>query len=147
MNLTEHFTYEELIFSEKALRLGIDNKPPTEIYNNLVRLAQLLEQVRKIIAKPIIINSGYRSKLVNDAVGSTERSQHRFGCAADFKVPGMTPDEICKAIVASDIQYDQLIREYDSWVHISIPNNPEHTPRNQTLIIDKNSPKGRPFIS
>ena len=145
MNLTEHFTYEELTFSEKALRLGLENKPPTEIYTNLVRLANLLEQVRKIIAKPIIIKSGYRSKLVNEAVVSTEKSQHRVGCAADFKVPGMTPDEICRAIIASDIQYDQLIREYDSWVHISIPNNPTHTPRNQTLIIDKNSPKGRPF--
>lgn len=146
MNLSEHFTYEELTFSEKALRLGIENKPPAEIYTNLVRLANKLEEVRKAIVKPVIINSGYRSKLVNDAVGSTERSQHRVGCAADFVAPGMTPDEICRAIIASEIQYDQLIKEYDSWVHISIPNNPTHTPRNQTLIIDKNSPKGRPFI-
>lgn len=146
MNLTENFTYEELTFSEKALRLGLDNKPPAEVYSNLVRLAELLEQIRKVIAKPIIINSGYRSKLVNEAVGSTERSQHRVGCAADFRVAGMTPDQICRAIIDSDIQYDQLIKEYDSWVHVSITNNPAHTPRNQTLIIDKNSPKGRQFI-
>lgn len=146
MKLTENFTYEELTFSEKALRLGIENKPPAEIYANLVRLANKLEEIRKVIAKPIIVNSGYRSKLVNDAVGSTERSQHRVGCAADIRVNGMTPDEICRAIIESDIQYDQLIREYDSWVHISIPNNPTHTPRNQTLIIDKQSPKGRQFI-
>lgn len=146
MNLTPNFTYEELTFSEKALRLGLDNKPPAEVYSNLVRLAELLEQIRKVIGKPIIINSGYRSRLVNEAVGSTERSQHRIGCAADFRVNGMTPDEICKAIIASDIQYDQLIREYDSWVHVSISNNPSHTPRNQTLIIDRNSPNGRPFI-
>lgn len=146
MNLSKNFTYEELTFSEKALRLGIENKPPAEVYTNLVRLANKLEEVRKVIGKPIIVNSGYRSKLVNEAVGSTERSHHRLGCAADIRVTGMTPDEICRAIIASDIQYDQLIREYDSWVHISIPNNPEFTPRNQTLIIDNNSPKGRPFI-
>lgn len=146
MNLTEHFTYEELTFSEKALRLGIDNKPPTEVNKNILRLANFLEEVRKVIAKPIIIQSGYRSRLVNEAVGSKESSQHRVGCAADFRVPGMKPDEVCRAIIASEIQYDQLIREYDSWVHISIPNNPAWNPRNQTLIIDINSPKGRQFI-
>lgn len=146
MQLSEHFSYEELTFSEKALRLGIDNKPPTEIYANLVRLANLLEEVRKVICKPMVISSGYRSKLVNEAVGSSESSQHRLGCAADFKVPGMSPDEVCRAIIASDIQFDQMIREFDSWVHISVPNNKEFTPRNQTLIIDINSPKGRQFI-
>ena len=60
-----------------------------------------------------------------------------IGCAADIRVSGMTPDQIVKAIIQSDIQYDQMIREFDSWVHISVPNKPEQTPRNQTLIIDK----------
>ena len=59
------------------------------------------------------------------------------GCAADIRVPGMTPDQVCRAIIESDIQYEQLIREFDSWTHISIPNDPKSTPKNQTLIIDK----------
>ena len=82
-------------------------------------------------------NSGFRCKQLNDAVGSKDTSQHMIGCAADIRVSGMTPDQVVKAIIQSDIQYDQMIREFDSWVHISVPNKPEQTPRNQTLIIDK----------
>ena len=135
--LTENFTLEEMTFSETASRKGWDNTPPKEAQDNLVRVALLLEQVRKIINRPIIVNSGYRCKELNEAIGSKETSQHRKGAACDFKVKGMTPDQVVKAIVASDIQYDQLIREFDSWVHISVPNDIYLTPRNQTLIIDK----------
>lgn len=145
MNLSENFTLEELTHSEVAVRNGWSNNPPPQEEENLVRLAQLLEQVRKLLNKPIMINSGYRSKVVNDAVGSKDSSQHRLGCAADIRVPGMTPNEVCKAIIASDIQFDQLIREFDSWTHISVPNLANQTPRNQTLIIDKLGT--RPFVN
>jgi len=137
MNLTPNFTLAEFTFSETASRKGWDNTPPKEAQDNLVRVALLLEQVRKIINRPIIVSSGYRCKELNEAIGSKETSQHRKGAACDFKVKGMTPDQVVKAIVASDIQYDQLIREFDSWVHISVPNDIYLTPRNQTLIIDK----------
>ena len=137
MNLSKNFTLQELTHSEIAERKGWDNTPPASAYNNLVRLANLLEEVRFLLGKPLVINSGYRCKLVNDAVGSVDSSQHRLGCAADIKVGGMTPNQVVKAIIDSDIQYDQLIREFDTWTHISIPNLPEQTPRNQTLIIDK----------
>ena len=83
-----------------------------------------------------MINSAYRSKQVNDAVGSKDTIQHRLGCAADFRIPGMTPDEVVKTIIDSGIAYDQLIREFDSWTHISVPSNPTDTPRKQALIID-----------
>jgi zinc D-Ala-D-Ala carboxypeptidase len=103
-----------------------------------VRLAEFLEQVKEVLAgKPIIISSGLRTKKVNDAVGSKDTSQHRIGCAADFKVPGMTPDDVVMAIVASGIGYDQVIREFDRWTHISIPNSINFSPRGQALIIDK----------
>ena len=82
-------------------------------------------------------SSGFRCKQLNDAVGSKDTSQHMIGCAADIRVSGMTPDQVVKAIIQSNIQYDQMIREFDSWVHISVPNKPDQTPRNQTLIIDK----------
>jgi len=97
-----------------------------------------LEQVKVVMGgKPIMISSGLRTKKVNDAVGSRDTSQHRIGCAADFRVPGMTPDQVVKAIVASGIGYDQVIREFDRWTHISIPNSEDTSPRKQALIIDK----------
>ncbi len=69
--------------------------------------------------------------------GSKDTSQHRIGCAADIRVPGMTPDEVVKAVRAAGLGYDQVIREFDRWTHISIPNNPEDKPRQQALIIDR----------
>ena len=137
MQLSEHFSLAELTTSEIAVRKGLDNLPDDIALQNLGRLAQKLEEVRKVLGKPIIINSAYRSPEVNSAVGGVKTSQHCFGCAADIKVPDMTPDAVVRAIIASKIQYDQLIREFDSWTHISIPNMPDQTPRNQTLIIDK----------
>lgn len=144
MKLTEHFTLEELTRSEVASRRGWNNEPPEEAKANLLRLAQLLEKVREKIGKPLLINSGYRSKIVNDAVGSKETSQHRSGCAADFHVVGMSPGQVVKLIKDSDIRYDQVICEFDSWVHISVPNNPNMNPREQALIIDKRGV--RPYV-
>ena len=135
MNLTEHFTLEELTHTDHR---EFDNTPNADQINNLERVAELLEQVKKMFGgKPIMVNSAFRSLQVNAAVGSKPTSQHCLGCAADIRVPGMTPDEVVKAIRASDLQYDQLIREFDSWTHISVPNEVRMTPRNQTLIIDK----------
>jgi hypothetical protein len=137
MNLSPNFTLQELTHSDAAVRHGWENNPDANEINNLTRLAELLEQVRKVLGKPIILNSGFRSKLVNDSVGSKDTSQHRIGCAADIRVSGMTPSQVCEAIIVSDIQFDQLIREFDSWTHISVTNNAGDTPRNQMLIIDK----------
>ena len=137
MNLSPNFTLDELTVSQTAARNGWDNTPTASEIANLTRLADLLEQVRTAIGKPILINSGYRSKKVNDAVGSRDSSQHRIGCAADIRVSGMTPDEICQTIKASGIQFDQLIREFDSWVHISVTNHAGEAVRNQMLIIDR----------
>jgi hypothetical protein len=138
MNLTPHFTLEELTASETAERNGWDNSPNDQELANLTRLADFLEQVKVVLnGKPIIISSGLRTKKVNDAVGSRDTSQHRLGCAADFRVPGMTPDQVVKAIVASGIGYDQVIREFDRWTHISVPNSVDTSPRRQALIIDK----------
>jgi zinc D-Ala-D-Ala carboxypeptidase len=137
MNLSPNFTLQELSHSDTAVRQGWENNPDANEINNLTRLAELLEQVRAVVGKPITINSGYRSKQINDAVGSKDSSQHRIGCAADIRVNGMTPNQVCEAIKASDIQFDQLIREFDSWTHISVPNHASDTPRNQMLIIDR----------
>jgi hypothetical protein len=138
MNLTPHFTLDELTVSETAERNGWDNSPNDTELANLTRLADFLEQVKVVLGnKPVMINSAFRSKKVNDAVGSRDTSQHRIGCAADIRVPGMTPDQVVKAIIASGIGYDQVIREFDRWTHVSIPNTDSNAPRKQALIIDK----------
>ena len=137
MKLTPNFTLEELTHSETAVRLGLDNTPSKDVEANLVRLARMLEDVRKVLGRPIMVNSAYRSPQVNVAVGSKPTSQHCIGCAADIKVPGLTPDNIVKEILKTNIEFDQLIREFDSWVHISIPSKFADKPRKQVLIIDK----------
>jgi hypothetical protein len=135
MNLTEHFTLEELTHTDHR---EFDNTPNEQERANLVRVAGLLEQVKSTLGgKPIMVNSAFRCKQVNDAVGSKDTSQHRVGCAADIRVPGMTPDEVVKAIMAAGLPYDQLIREFDRWTHISVTNEETGTPRGQVLIIDK----------
>jgi len=85
-----------------------------------------------------MISSAFRSKAVNDAVGSRDTSQHRLGLAADFKVPGMAPDAVVRALLK--LPYDQIIREFDAWTHISIADKP----RRQALVIDKAGT--RPFV-
>ena len=135
MNLTEHFTLEELTHTDHR---EFDNTPNETERANLVRLAGLLELVKVALGgKPIMVNSAFRSKQVNDAVGSKDSSQHRIGCAADIRVPGVTPDQVVKAVIAAKLPFDQLIREFDRWTHISIPNDLNGKPRGQTLIIDK----------
>ena len=135
MNLTEHFTFEELTHTDHR---EFDNTPNEQELENLKRLAKFLEEVKIVLGnKPIMVNSAFRSKAVNDAVGSKDTSQHRIGCAADIRVPGMTPDDVVKAIIASSLGYDQVIREFDRWTHISIPNIAGAVPRKSKLIIDK----------
>jgi len=127
--MTPHFTLAELTHTDHR---NLDNTPNATELANLQRLAEFLETVKTTLGgKPVMINSAYRSKAVNDAVGSKDTSQHRQGLACDFRVPGMTPDAVVRALL--NLPYDQIIREYDSWTHISIADKP----RGQRLIIDK----------
>ena len=135
MNLSNNFTLDELTHTDHR---QFDNTPNASEMANLVRLAGFLEEVKTAIGgKPVMVNSAFRCKAVNDAVGSKDTSQHRIGCAADIRVPSMTPDEVVKAVIASGIDYDQLIREFDRWTHISVPSTAGDNPRRQSLIIDK----------
>ena len=129
--MTPHFTLAELTATSHR---QFDNTPNEEETANLQRLAEFLERVKEALdGKPIMINSAFRSKQVNDSVGSKDTSQHRTGCAADFKVPGMTPDAVVRAIIAAGLPFDQIIREFDAWTHVSISDKP----RRQALIIDR----------
>ncbi len=129
--MTPHFSLAELTHTDHRL---LDNTPNATELVNLKRLAEFLETVKTTLGgKPIMINSAFRSKAVNDAVGSKDTSQHRLGLAADFRVPGMAPDAVVRALL--HLPYDQIIREYDAWTHISISDKP----RRQALIIDRSS--------
>ena len=129
--MTPHFTLAELTATSHR---QFDNTPNEAETANLQRLAEFLEQVKEALdGKPIMINSAFRSKQVNDSVGSKDTSQHRTGQAADFKVPGMTPDAVVRTIMAAGLPFDQIIREFDAWTHVSISDKP----RRQALIIDR----------
>jgi len=133
--MTPNFTLAELTATSHR---EFDNTPNDAETANLQRLAELLEQVKTVLGgKPIMVNSAFRSKAVNDSVGSKDTSQHRLGCAADIRVPGMTPDAVVRAIIASGLPYDQLIREFDAWTHISVQSDIGGFARRQALIIDK----------
>lgn len=146
--LSEHFTLEELTHTDHRT---LDNTPTTQekciidgkevlvdAVANLPRLAAFLEKLKVVLGgKPIMINSGFRSEAVNTAVGSSNKSDHRRGCAADIRVPGMTPDEVVRAIIGSGLAFQQVIREFDRWTHIAIPTNEGDVPKMSKLIIDK----------
>jgi putative chitinase len=133
--MTPHFSLAELTHTDHRT---LDNTPNDEEKANLQRLADFLEQVKSTLGgKPIMVNSAFRSKAVNDAVGSKDTSQHRIGCAADIRVPAMTPDAVVRALMAAQLPYDQIIREFDAWTHISVPSAIGLLPRRQALIIDR----------
>jgi hypothetical protein len=121
MQISEHFTLEELSFSEAAARLGLENIPSPSVIENLVQTAATMEIIRALLgAMPINVHSGYRSLQVNRAVGGVAASAHCRGLACDFVCPAFgTPLEVARAILSSAIEYDQLILEY-GWVHVGL---------------------------
>jgi hypothetical protein len=133
MNLTAHFTLEELIASDYAIRHGIANVPDAEIYENLQTLAQGLERIRACVGKPIHVSSGYRSPKLNSAIRGSKNSQHLQGLAADIVVPGISAMGLAGIIVQCEdrIVFDQVIQE-GTWVHVSFP-AVDKQPRGQVL--------------
>jgi zinc D-Ala-D-Ala carboxypeptidase len=124
MQLSEHFSREELIASEVAVRSGIDNVPPAEeIEVNLLALAAGLELVRAVLGgKPIHVSSGFRCAALNRAVGGAANSAHMLGLAADILCPQFgSPLEVCRAIDAAGIKTDQIIHEFGHWCHVAFP--------------------------
>jgi zinc D-Ala-D-Ala carboxypeptidase len=134
-NLSEHFTLEELVASDKARELGIDNTPTDEIITALTFLAvNVLEPARTLWGVPVRINSGYRCPELNSnpALGGSTTSEHVLGCAADCVPEGLDLQEAFDAVRASDIPYDQVIFEDRAWIHLGI--HPEGAePRREAL--------------
>ena len=127
MTLSENFTLEELINSTTAKAKGIDNTPSEDVVNNLTNLTtKLLQPLRGIIGKPLIINSGYRSKLLNSAVGGVESSQHILGEAADISFD--SPKKLLGALTRSQLEFDQAIL-YPTFLHLSLKSSGENRKR------------------
>jgi ABC-type multidrug transport system fused ATPase/permease subunit len=135
MKLTDNFRLSEFTNSQTAERQGIDNTPPPAVIEVLRKTAAHMEQVRALLGgNAIVISSGYRSPALNKSIGGAATSQHTKGEAVDFTCPAFgKPADIVKAIKASSIEYDQVILEFNRWVHISFTNKP----RKQVLIIDR----------
>ena len=133
-----NFSMDELTHSDTAARHGIDNTPNDNEKENLYKLAMEMEDVRELLNnKPIFISSGYHCLALNELLGSKKTSSHIKGLAADFTCRQFgTPNEIVFALINSDIPYDQVILEFDRWVHISFCED-EETPRRQALVINK----------
>ena len=132
MYLSEHFTLAEMTVSESAARLGIDNTPDAKTLTNLRRLCAFLEQVRQLVGQPILVSSGYRCVELNNVIGGSHQSAHMRGLAADFNVPGMAPGELARCVADSPLMFDQLILEFDQWVHVGLSATAE---RRQLLTI------------
>lgn len=144
MQLSAHFSLEELTLSNTAIRAGVDNTPPAKVVLCLIHLASVLEVVRQIVnGKPIHINSGYRSLRLNQMIGGSKSSAHVLGLAADIICPEFgTPLELCTALSkeADPLNYDQIIHEYKSWCHIGLAKEGEKA--RQELLTIKSDGKG-----
>lgn len=121
MQLTKHFWLSEFTRSQTATRKNIDNTPSMEIIQNLEKTARHMEQVRELLGGlPIVITSGYRCLELNIAVGGSTNSAHMTGYACDWICRSFgTPREVFEFLKDSEIEYDQLILEFDEWIHIS----------------------------
>jgi zinc D-Ala-D-Ala carboxypeptidase len=126
MNLSKSFTLNELTKSQEATRLGIDNTPNEEHIENLKILCEkILQPIRDFYGMPLSVSSGYRSAVLCEAVGSSAKSQHTKGQAADFEIFGVANKDVADFIV-QNLEYDQCILEFwnenepnSGWVHCS----------------------------
>jgi zinc D-Ala-D-Ala carboxypeptidase len=134
IQLSDHFTLDEMVLSQTAAREGIDNQPGPREVNNLRRVAALLEQVRALLGnRPVHVSSGYRCPALNAKVKGAKNSAHLQGLAVDFTVPAFgTPRQVAEALARSGLPFDQLIYEYGSWVHLGLCEATQ-TPRRQVL--------------
>ena len=128
MNLSTHFLLSEFVESDTARRRGIDNDLPVELYTNAKGAAEMLERIRAHLSSiagkpvPVLITSGYRSLLLNMAIGSKATSDHTQALAVDIKAPAFgSAYAVAQALapVVSVLGIGQLILEFGAWVHVS----------------------------
>ena len=116
------FTIQELTRSTTAQLRGIDNTPSQQVIENLVALVDnVLDPLREAWGAPLRVNSGYRCRELNKAVGGVPASQHMLGQAADITAGDRRANrELYSLLRRLDLPVDQAINEHDfSWLHIS----------------------------
>lgn len=129
LNLSEHFTLDELTISQEAARCGEPNEPNAAQIGNLRGLcAYILEPLRIAVGKPVIVSSGFRSVAVNAIVKGSRFSDHMQGLAADITIPGMTPLQVCQKITELKLPARQIICEFGRWTHVSLSKDPANPP-------------------
>jgi hypothetical protein len=146
VNLSPHFTLDELTVSEYAVRNGIRNDPLPRALANLERLCvEILEPLRAFTGKPVVVLSGFRSQAVNKAVGGSQNSEHCDGRAADIIIPGLQTLDVCLLVVniSPVLRFNQCINEFGRWCHVSIPFGLEE-PRRELLTAKKDA-SGKTF--
>lgn len=134
--LTANFKLSEFERSDTAIEHGIDNSVPKELLPNVQRLAEFLQKLRDHLGKRVTISSGYRGDKLNRMVGGVTTSSHSQGLAADISVSGLTTEQLFQAVIASGLEYDQVIQEFGRWVHVGLSTG---KPRGQKLRATKNS--------
>jgi putative chitinase len=131
---SKYFTLDEMTASNTAIRKGINNVPTGAAMQALAYTATRMDTVRTLLGHPIRVSSGYRSPALNKVIGGSNNSAHTLGYAVDFTCPGYgSPKDVCKAIMAAKIQYDQLIWEFGTWVHISF--DPRNRMQDLTAVL------------
>jgi len=140
MRLSNHFHLEEFLRSETAARMGREIEiEDSRIVEHLTYLCvHVLEPLREILDRPIVITSGYRPQWLNRSIGGSPNSEHMDGRAADIVVPGFTPFFVCKTAEIKQIPFNQCIHEFPprGWCHISVP-KPGEPPRRECLTATK----------
>jgi zinc D-Ala-D-Ala carboxypeptidase len=130
VKLSKNFSLDELTKSQTALRMGIDNEPtPGDLYNLSQLCDNILQPVREHFGKPVTVSSGYRSVALCEAIGSSAKSQHAKGEAADFEIMGIDNKEVA-VWIRDNLDFDQLILEFykdgepsSGWIHCSYSDN------------------------
>ena len=117
----KYFTIAEMIKSDTAKAKGIDNTPTQEVIDNLTKLIEaVLDPLRQWYGKPIYVNSGYRCRALNEAVGGAKNTQHAIGMAVDIDTHNTEENKKLFDYIKDNLEYDQLIDEKNlAWVHVS----------------------------
>ena len=148
MKISKHISYKEGVKSNTATRLGLDNTPGDYELGNMTLIAErLFEPLRAWVGGPVKINSFYRSKELNLAIGGSQRSQHCEGRAIDLDDTfGYKTNAEMFYYIKENLNFDQMIWEFGSdnnpdWVHISYVSEDQN--RNRCLIAYKENGKTR----
>ena len=136
MKLSDNFSLMEFERSQTAARMGLDNRAPQWAVDNLRRLCQAILQPLRDQTGVIYLSSGYRGEQLNQCIGGSPTSQHCYGQAADIHAAGLSPHDLCRAIITLELPFDQLILEFNEWTHVSVPRGND-APRGTILTAER----------